>query len=121
VLFGGDHGKPSTQAVDGGVGVHPGGVQVEFLALHQPRLDAQLHDALEEAIEDLDAVAASDLGQAAVVVQRLVKVVPRYQRWARFRWAISIRRRSDVIFSKKAISWSLKKTSGSMERRPSSS
>jgi hypothetical protein len=68
-------GEPGKQAVYGGVGLHLGRVEVKLLAPYQPRLDAQLDDLLEEAAEDLKAVAFSDTGEAGVVGQRFAQVV----------------------------------------------
>ncbi len=63
------------QRVHRGVRFDLGGIEVELLAVDQPGLQAQLHDPFEEALEGLHAIAAADLGEAAVVGERLVEVV----------------------------------------------
>ncbi len=73
VLLDGEAGRDRLQ---GGVGLDLGGVEVELLAPHQPSLGAPLHDRLEESPEDLEPVAVSDPGEAGVVGQELVEVVP---------------------------------------------
>jgi len=49
-----------------------GRVHVELAAPDQPRLLTQIDDLLEEALEDVNAEALSDAGQAEVVGQLLV-------------------------------------------------
>ncbi len=62
-------------AVGGGVGLHGRRVEEELLPPHKPRLEALLHDPLEEQPKDLEPVALADPREAGVVGQRLVEVV----------------------------------------------
>ena len=59
--------------IERGIGLDLGRVEVEFLAPDQTGGEALLDDRLEEAVEDLQAVALPDAGQAGVVGQRLVR------------------------------------------------
>ena len=52
---------------DAGVGLDLGGVEVELLPQTKPGCEAQVDDLLEEAAEDVEAVALPDPGQAGVV------------------------------------------------------
>ena len=70
-----DHLEPRHQRLPGRVGLHRGRVEEQLIAFDQPRLDAQLHDPLEEAAEDLEAVALADARERGVVGQGLVQVV----------------------------------------------
>jgi len=45
-------------------------------------------------------------------------LLDRYQRWAKFKIAVAMSWRSERIPSKNMMSWSLKKTTGSIEGRP---
>src|SRR5687768_10382856 len=62
--------------LEGGVGIDLGGVEVQLLPPDETRLAALLDDRLEEAAEDRQAVALPDPGQARVVRQLLVQVIP---------------------------------------------
>ena len=70
-----DHLEPRDERAPGCVGLHRGRVEEQLVAPHEPRLDAQPHDPLEEPAEDLEAVALADARQRRVVGQRLVQVV----------------------------------------------
>ena len=57
------------------IGPDPGGVEVELPTPDQARFLAEVDDLLEEALEDVDARALPDAGQAGVVGQRLIEGV----------------------------------------------
>src|SRR5215203_340803 len=59
----------------GGSGLDLGRVEEPLLAPYQPRLEALLHDPLEEAPEHLKPVALPDPGEAGVVGQRFAEIV----------------------------------------------
>ena len=69
------HVEPRSDRVQGGVGVHLGGIEVQLLAPDQARLDAHLYDPLEELSEHRKAEAIPDAGEAGVVGQWLVEIV----------------------------------------------
>ncbi len=62
--------------VQRGIGLDLRSIEVQLLTPHQPCLEALLHDPLEEAPEDREAVSLPDPGEAGVVGQGLVQVVP---------------------------------------------
>jgi hypothetical protein len=68
-------GETGLERVHGGIGLNPGGIEVELLAPDQSGGDALLHDAIKEATEDIEAVPFADAAQAGVIGQRLVQVV----------------------------------------------
>jgi hypothetical protein len=75
---------------------------------------------IEEAAEDVEAQALPDAAQPRVVGEQFVQVVqPRYRRCARLRLAISMSWRSRRN-PEERMSWSLKKTTGSMLGQPRS-
>ncbi len=63
------------QRFEVGIGRDLGRVDVEFPTPDQSRLLAQIHDLLEEALEDGDSQPLPDAGQAGVVGQLLVQGV----------------------------------------------
>jgi len=56
-------GKARLQGVEGGVGLHFGGVEEELLPPHQPCLVTPVDDVLEEAAEDGQPQALSNSGE----------------------------------------------------------
>jgi hypothetical protein len=66
-------GRP--EGIEIGVGLDLGGVEEVFSSPNQPDLLTQVNDALEEALEDLDAEPLPDARQAGVVGQVLVEGV----------------------------------------------
>jgi hypothetical protein len=69
-------GEACGEGVQGGIGLHLGGVDVEFAVPHQPRLLALRNNGLEELAEDFQPVAQADARQARMVGQRLVQIEP---------------------------------------------
>ena len=68
-------GRPAEHRVVGGIGLDEARVHKELGAVHQARLHALPHDALEEAPEGLHAPAHPGLAQHAVVRDLAVQVV----------------------------------------------
>ena len=66
---------PGGEAVQVGVGLHLGRVEEQLIAAHQPCLDAEADDLLEEAAEHREAETVARARQVGVVGQRLVEVV----------------------------------------------
>ncbi len=63
------------ERIEGGVRLDLGGVDEELFAPDQPCLLARIHHLLEEALEDVDAQALPDAGQAGVVGKVLAEGV----------------------------------------------
>jgi hypothetical protein len=70
------HGKASRERIHGGIGQHVGRVEVKLATPDEPRLLALRDDRLEEAAKDRQPVAGTDAGQAGMVGQGLIQVVP---------------------------------------------
>ena len=72
----GSDGEPGLHGVDRGIGHDLRRIDVEFLAPHQPRRLALLHDGREETAERLQPIACADARQAGVIGQRLSQIIP---------------------------------------------
>ncbi len=69
-------GKAGHEGIQVGVGVDLGGIDVKLFAPNQLRLAALLHNHLKEAPKHVEAVAGTDAGQAGVIGQGFVEIVP---------------------------------------------
>ena len=75
-MFAADHlDVANGQALPADVGPDQRGVDVDDLALGDPRVDAGPHGALEDAAEALGAPALADPGQPRMIGQRLVQAI----------------------------------------------
>src|SRR5262245_29440227 len=61
------------ERVEVGIGLDLGAVEIEIPAPDEPRLLTEIDDLLEEALEDVDAEALPDAGQAGVIREVLVQ------------------------------------------------
>lgn len=55
------------QAVNRGIRLNFGAIEIELLAPDQPRRDAQFHDPFKELLKGRQAIALADLAESAVV------------------------------------------------------
>ena len=69
------HKKARLDRVKGGIGLHFGGIQVQFAPPDESGLLALLHHLLEKATKDLDPIARADLRQTGMIGQWLVQIV----------------------------------------------
>src|SRR5262249_27048715 len=69
-------GKARRERIERGVGLDLSGVEVEFFAPDEPSPLALLDTRFEELAEDGKAIAGTDAGQARMIRQRLVQVIP---------------------------------------------
>src|SRR3954466_5463942 len=70
------HSEAGRDRLQGGIRLYLGGVEVELFTPYKAGFYALLHDLLEEAAEGPKPVAIPDPGEARVVGQGLVEVVP---------------------------------------------
>lgn len=105
-------------SIDTCVGLHLGTVEIQLLSPYQSSFDAQFHNTLKELLKYFQPKPFTNFAQAAVIGDTLIQVKPMNQRCARLRLTVSINWRSERIPSKKAMSCSLKNTTGSTEGRP---
>ena len=102
----------------GGIGLDFGRVGVQLRAPDQAGLLALCEDGIEEPAKGLDAVALADLGERGMIGQWFVEVIADIPASTQTVGDNRISWRSEWRRSKKSTSWSLKKTTGSMEGRP---
>src|SRR5215211_1982008 len=69
------HVESRSDRIQGGIGVHLGGIEVQLLAPDQTCLDTQLYDPLEELAEHLQAEAIADASEAGVIGQSFQEIV----------------------------------------------
>jgi len=70
-----DFAQAGSRGIQRRVCAHFRRVEEQLLAADQPRVGAQLHNMVEEAAEEGQAVALADLAQARVVGQGLIEMV----------------------------------------------
>ena len=58
-----------------GIGLHLGGVEVEFTSPNETGGDTTCDDLLEETLEDEQTIALTDTRQTGIMWQRLAKIV----------------------------------------------
>src|SRR5438094_765082 len=67
--------EPGHYTIQGRIRTHLGRVEEQLAPPEQSRLLAQLHDVLEEALEDRESQPLPDPRQAGVLGQRLIQAV----------------------------------------------
>jgi hypothetical protein len=105
---------------DAGVSFDLRGIEVQLSAPDEAGLLAQVDDLLEEALEDVDAEALPDAGQAGVVGEGLVQGVPEIPAMRQIQTSGLDELALGRIPSKNITNCSLKKTTGSILGRPRS-
>lgn len=70
------HSKPGHERIHIRVGVHFGRIKVELSAPDKFGLNALLHNRFEEVAKHRQAIARADAGEAGVVRQGFVEIVP---------------------------------------------
>jgi hypothetical protein len=68
------HREARDERIYVGIGRDLGCVDIQLATPHQPCLLTLLHNTLEEALENVDAVAVANAGKAGVVWQCFVQV-----------------------------------------------
>src|SRR6266700_2497337 len=69
------NGKPRSERIQIGIGIHLSRIKVQLLAPHQLRLPTLFDDGLKEAPKHREAIAQADLTQGRMIRQRLIQII----------------------------------------------
>src|SRR5581483_6942812 len=71
----GFNSKASDERIQSGIGIHLGGIDVEFLAPHEFGLLALFHNRFEEAAKNVQSITGANTAQARMIGERLVEII----------------------------------------------